>query len=141
MDDIISTATGSLALDQPHLHRRRHVVIAMSAVPSGPEWLAYLAAELGTDKWVVASRLTERLKDKGHALAVTPKRYKTLQDTYNALQGAAKAEAMLAELRKAAGEACALLGSGSSARDREAEANLKDAISRLAAELAKELSA
>ena len=60
--------------------------------PTGPDWLAYLAAELGTDKWAVAPRLTARLKDKGVEAAVSRARYTALQDAYNALQATAKAE-------------------------------------------------
>lgn len=60
--------------------------------PSGPEWLAYLAAELGTDKWVIAPRLTDNHRSKGYTLAVTPKRWAALEAAWNALQGAAKAE-------------------------------------------------
>ena len=62
------------------------------AAPTGPEWLAYLAAELGTDKWVCAARLTPYLRSKGYTLAISPGRWIHLQDAYNALQATAKAE-------------------------------------------------
>lgn len=60
--------------------------------PHGPEWLAYLAAELGTDKWVRAARLSPYLRSKGYTVAVSPGRWLALEAAYNALQGAAKAE-------------------------------------------------
>ena len=60
-------------------------------IPHGPQWLAYLAEQTGTDKWVVAARLTNRLKDKGYTLALSQARYTGLQEAFNALQAQAKA--------------------------------------------------
>lgn len=111
----------------------------MNTIAHGPEWLEWLAEQVGTHQWCVAARLSPRLKAKGYTLALTQARYTALQDAYNALQATAKAEALLADLRSAAGEACALLGSGSSTRDREAEARLKTAINTLAERLSAEL--
>jgi hypothetical protein len=38
----------------------------------------WLEQKLGTRKWVVAERLTKRLRDKGYVLAVSQKKYRAL---------------------------------------------------------------
>ena len=43
-----------------------------------PEWLDWLAEQVGTRKWVVAGRLTDRLRRKGYEVAIHPKRYSAL---------------------------------------------------------------
>jgi hypothetical protein len=50
--------------------------------PSGPAWLAWLAERVGTTKWVVASRMTPRLKGKGYEVAISPKRFTALEAEY-----------------------------------------------------------
>lgn len=64
----------------------------MSTIPSGPDWLDWLAEQVGTHHWCVAARLSPRLKAKGYTLALTQARYTALQDAYNALQAAAKVD-------------------------------------------------
>lgn len=64
----------------------------MNTAPHGPEWLAYLTAETGTDKWVCAPRLTPYLRSKGYTVALPPKRWAALETAFNALWAAAKAE-------------------------------------------------
>ena len=66
----------------------------------GPEWTAWLAGQLGTTQWVVAARLTAKLKSKGYTLAISPARYMDLQRAYKArllgeARGMARAEKML----------------------------------------------
>jgi hypothetical protein len=53
-----------------------------SDIAHGPEWLDWLAGRLGTRQWVVAPRLTDRLRSKGYTLAVSQKRYSELADEY-----------------------------------------------------------
>jgi len=64
----------------------------MSSFPHGPDWLAYLAQEIGTDKWCIASRLTAKLRDKGYTRAINHVRYAEIEAAYNTLQANAKAE-------------------------------------------------
>jgi hypothetical protein len=42
----------------------------------------YLAATLGTRKWVVAQHLTPRLKAKGYELAVSQKKFTAIRQSY-----------------------------------------------------------
>lgn len=51
---------------------------------TGPAWLAFLADRIGTHKWVVASRLTPRLRDKGYEAVISQKRYAELEEEYRA---------------------------------------------------------
>lgn len=50
-------------------------------------WLRWLTAQLGTSRWVVATRLTPRLKAKGYTVALTPKRWAALEAAYAAETG------------------------------------------------------
>jgi hypothetical protein len=102
---------------------------------TAPSFTGWLAETVGTRQWVVAKRMSLRLTAKGYTLAIAPARYKALEAEFNRIQAHAKAEQMLAELRAAAGEACSLMGSGSSATDRAAKARLKAAIRKLADDL------
>lgn len=63
-----------------------------TAAPHGREWLDFLAAELGTDKWVRAARLSPYLRSKGYTVAISPGRWLALEAAFNAQQGTAKAE-------------------------------------------------
>lgn len=47
-----------------------------------PTFCEWLAAKLGTTKWVVSQRLTPRLKAKGYAVAVSEVRFKRLEAEY-----------------------------------------------------------
>lgn len=44
----------------------------------------WLAEKLGTRQWVVASRLTERLRAKGYTLALSRERFSELMDEHKA---------------------------------------------------------
>lgn len=41
----------------------------------GKDWSEWLAAKLGTRKWCIAARLTDRLRHKGYEKAITQKAY------------------------------------------------------------------
>lgn len=47
-----------------------------------PKFTDWLAEKLGTRNWVVARRLTDRLRSKGYDLAVSQKRFTALQAEY-----------------------------------------------------------
>lgn len=53
-------------------------------IPHGPEWQAFLAEKLGTDKWAIATgRRAQRLLDEGKAtLTIGPSYYRRLQAEY-----------------------------------------------------------
>jgi len=48
----------------------------MADIPPFTEWLCQ---KLGTDRWVVACRLTPRLEAKGYTIAVSQKRFSALK--------------------------------------------------------------
>ncbi len=52
-----------------------------------PTFTDWIAAQLGTRKWVVFARLTQRLRDKGYEKAVTPKRYRELMRQFETETG------------------------------------------------------
>lgn len=62
-----------------------------TTIPTGPEWLAYLTKQTGTDKWVCAPRLTANHRSKGYEVAIAPKRWAGLETAFNTLQAHAKA--------------------------------------------------
>lgn len=73
-----------------------------------PSFTDYLAKKLGTRHWVLAQRLTDRLRRKGYELAISARHYDTLEkeferETYGAtLAGLENAAPdMLAALRAA----------------------------------------
>lgn len=55
-------------------------------------FLDWLADRVGTRQWVVAPRLTARLRDKGYALALPQARYTTLQTEWQVLADLDRAE-------------------------------------------------
>lgn len=60
--------------------------------PHGADWLAFVRESVGTNKWVVAMRLTPNHKTKGYELAITPTRWATLEAAFNARQTTTKVE-------------------------------------------------
>lgn len=58
----------------------------------------YSERKLGTRKWVVAPRLTQRLRDKGYEMAISQRRYRHLETEYETEAHGAP----LATLREAA---------------------------------------
>ena len=54
-------------------------------------FIEYLRAELGTDRWVVAQRLTPRLRERGYTKAVTEKRFRALEERYRERYGQERA--------------------------------------------------
>lgn len=69
-------------------------------VPFYPD---YMHRELGEHarSWVVAQRLTDRLRAAGHTLAITPKRYKAMEEAHAAEVRAAVTTRLVAEVRRA----------------------------------------
>jgi hypothetical protein len=53
-------------------------------VPHTTEWLDWLSRVVGTRMWVVAPRLTGRMRDKGYDFCITPRTYKALETGYAA---------------------------------------------------------
>lgn len=49
-----------------------------------PFWPDYMRREIGDVKWVLALRLTDRLRYAGHELAISPKRYAAMQAAHAA---------------------------------------------------------
>jgi len=49
------------------------------------EFTAFLRETLGTHKWVVATRMTDKKRKAGYELALHPARYKKLQELYQLL--------------------------------------------------------
>jgi hypothetical protein len=47
----------------------------------------YIAERVGTRKWVVAARLTPRLKAKGYEAALSPTRYSQIEHEYRCPHG------------------------------------------------------
>jgi hypothetical protein len=98
----------------------------------------FVAAELGTRQWVIAPRLTTRLRDRGYDLALSPARYIALETewqrrTYGAPLGSLRDAApdMLAELRNAL-DVLARLGAKRSTRYAPAH-HAAEAIARVIA--------
>jgi hypothetical protein len=58
----------------------------MREFPGGKEWLDWLERRVGTGAWCVAQRLTPRMRDKGYALAISPKRFRELETEYLSLK-------------------------------------------------------
>ena len=42
------------------------------------DFLDYISGKVGTDKWCVAARLTQRLRSEGYEMAINPMRYHKL---------------------------------------------------------------
>lgn len=51
-------------------------------INSGASFNEWIAAKVGTHKWVVFARLTQRLRNKGYEKALTQKRYRELLKEY-----------------------------------------------------------
>ncbi len=68
-----------------HLREIALIQISQSqrgAVMPAPNFLDWLAARLGTRQWVVAARLTDRLRAKGYDLALSQKLYTELRNEW-----------------------------------------------------------
>lgn len=68
----------TLAQLQAHL-TKRGLPIA-TAIPV--RFVDWLESKLGSRQWVVAARLTDRLRMRGYAVAISQKRYRDLEGEY-----------------------------------------------------------
>jgi hypothetical protein len=59
----------------------------MSGKSVPEEFNDFLRKKLGTKDWVVAQRLTDRLKGKGYILAVTQRKFRELSKEYEQKTG------------------------------------------------------